>query len=324
MWNRMLSSRKHLTMRTAILDLGTNTFNLFIGEKDDTGKIHILFSNQLPVKIGRGGINQFTIKEDAWQRGLDALKEHAETIREYDVETVKGFATSAIRGATNGKDFISAIRDQTGFHIEVIDGNREAELVYTGVKNAIDLAKNPVLILDIGGGSNEFIIADKSRIFWKKSYLLGMARIIEKFNLEDPVTNSNIDELENYFEKELADLFREIGTYHPMVLIGSAGTFDTFVSMINAEDGLIEDKYTVPSHCIPLERYGKLHDRLLHSTTSERLKMKGLPEMRVEMIVPATIFVNFIIRKCNISTFIQSTFSLKEGAFFETLENIKE
>lgn len=308
-------------MRAAILDLGTNTFNLFIAEKEVNGTINPLHSNELPVKLGRGGINQFTIKEDAWHRGLKALQQHKESILKYKAGLVKGFATSAIRSATNGKELIETINNDFGFTIEIIDGYREAELIYSGVKNAVNLPLEPVLILDIGGGSNEFVIARHEKILWTKSYNLGMARIIERFNLDDPVSEINIQDLEEYFESELSDLFGEIEKHDPHVLIGSAGTFNTFISMLNAGQNTREKKFTVTSHTISMNIYRDLHRKLIRSATTERLKMKGLPEMRVEMIVPATIFVNFIIRKCNISTFIQSAYSLKEGAFFELTEN---
>ncbi len=189
----------------AILDFGTNTFNLLIARRQERS-FEIIHSSKQPVKLGRGGIHISRIRPEAFERGYVAIQNHMETIEKYKVDEIRAFATSAIRNAANGEDFVDEIYKRFGFRIRVIPGDREAELIYKGVRQAYPLSKKNVLILDIGGGSNEFIICNEEGIQWKHSFELGMARILELFDLSDPLTHEEIQALNSYFQHELQPL----------------------------------------------------------------------------------------------------------------------
>ena len=180
-------------MRIAILDLGTNTFNMLVAETGNNKEYQILSSTKLPVKLGKGGIDKKEIRPDAITRGLTALEKHLQQSKVLKAEKIIAYATSAIRTARNSDQFLKTIREKFGIEVEIISGDREAELIYYGVKQAVSLDHEKYLILDIGGGSNEVIIADKSQIWWKKSYPLGMTRLVEKFRPSDPITIEEIE-----------------------------------------------------------------------------------------------------------------------------------
>ena len=151
--------------RSAVIDLGTNTFNLLIMDIGSKGRYKIIFKEELDVKLGEGSINKNMISPAAFRRGLDALKKHKATIDSYEVETIDALATSAIRSAKNGANFIERALKETGIQIHTIPGEEEASIIYHGVKLAGLLEKEPSLIMDIGGGSTEFILADNSNIY---------------------------------------------------------------------------------------------------------------------------------------------------------------
>ena len=304
---------KHLFMRIAILDLGTNTFNLLIADYTSKDDFQILFKTKRPVKLGQNGINEKTIAPEAFERGLKALRNHNDLIQKYNVDKTFAVATSAIRNAKNGSDFVAAVKLEFNIDVNVISGENEAELIYYGVKQAVNLTSEKVLILDIGGGSNEFIIANNEEIFWKQSFNLGIARLIEKFPPSNPIKKEEIETIHAYLEPALDSLFKAIKKYPITTLVGASGSFDTLRrlnSKTNEESDTIRD---IPFYEISLEKYLELHKMLLNSTTEERLKMKGLELMRVEMIVLASIFINFIVSKANIKRLIQSDYALKEG-----------
>ena len=301
-------------MITAILDFGTNTFNLLIAERKERG-FTILLSSKQPVKLGRGGIQVNTITPDAKERGFIAIQNHMEVIRNYEVDEIRAFATSAIRNASNGEKFIEEVYRRFGFRTRIIPGEREAELIYKGVRQAVELGEENSMILDIGGGSIEFIICNKQGIVWKKSFELGMARLLELFSLSDPITSEEVRALENYFRLELAPLREAVRKERPRTLIGASGSFDTFQAIIRLRKGLDSDQYF--GREISLKDYGKLHKILVRSTREERAAMPGMEPVRVEMIVAATIFVSFVIRDCNISHLHHSEFALKEGVISE-------
>lgn len=308
-------------MRIAVIDLGTNTFNLLIVETAGNNSYKILFNNKLPVKLGEGGINKREITEDAFQRGVDAIGKHSRTISEYRVTAIYAFGTAALRDAQNGEIFIRTIRERYNIKIELITGDREAELIYLGVKQAVDLDSDKVLILDIGGGSNEFIIANKKQIFWKYSYKLGIAKLLDQFKPSDPIGQHEIEKVMHYLDDELQTLFLAVRANKVNTLVGASGSFETFTAMIKADDENFESETsTLPSSTvIDIEEFTALHERLMVSTIEERRMMKGLEPMRIEMIVLSSLFVKFIMDKLAIQNIIQSNFALKEGVIYELL-----
>lgn len=311
-------------MRISVIDLGTNTFNLLIVETNGDQPYKILYNNKLPVKLGKSGIDKKEIRPDAITRGLNAIERHLQTIREYNAERTLAFATSAVRSARNGEQFVKMIRQRFDLEVEIINGDREAELIYYGVKQAVKLGSEKVLILDIGGGSNEFIIADQENIYWKKSYPLGIARLLAKFKPSDPISIEEIEFISNYLEERLSDLFEEFKKHKINTLIGASGSFETIVAMIRADDPNFESETgTVPESVnIDLTDFENLYQKLINSTLKERKQMKGLESMRLEMIVVATLIVKFILQKLKLQLLMQSNFALKEGVIYELL-NLK-
>lgn len=305
--------------RLAIIDLGTNTFNILIVEVGPHKEIQKLYQAKLPVKLGEGGINERIIRPIPFQRGLDALKEHQRTIERFDVKKVHAFATSAIRDAANGAEFVARVKMEMGFDVQIITGDREAELIYYGVRDAVQLSDELSLIIDIGGGSTEFIIANKEKIFWEHSFQLGAARLLERFNPSDPITDEEIERIRSYLFEQLEPLSDMMKKFHVSELIGSSGSFDSLAEMIAHKyyspeilDGLTEYEFRMDD-CVTI------YNELLKSTKTERLNMKGLVRMRVDMIVISSIIVYFVMTEYNIKRMRLSTYALKEGVLHELL-----
>ena len=154
----------------AVIDLGTNTFHILIAEVTEPHNYRIVHRLRIPVMIGKGGINQGLITEEGQERALAALQQFAALIRQYEVQQVRATATSAFRNARNGKALVQRIREETGIRIEVIDGMQEAEYIFGGVQEALSLDHEPILIMDIGGGSVEFILSSDQQVRWKQSF----------------------------------------------------------------------------------------------------------------------------------------------------------
>ncbi len=304
-------------MKIGIIDMGTNTFNLLVAEIDKNRKYTILFENKIPVRLGKGGINKKIILPEAHKRAINAITTHYNKCRKLKVENIIAFGTSGMRSAENSNQLIDEI-EKLNIKVEIIDGDREALLIYKGIKLSVGLDSSPSLILDIGGGSCEFILCTKNEIIWKKSYNLGVARLLDKFKPKDPITPKEINSVEIYLENELTDLFKELSTYRNINLIGAAGTFDTLAAMLKSENNLdeIHDTYNLFSG----NKQVILYQKLIQTTYNERLKIPGLPEYRAEYIVLAAIFVNFIVKKLHLKKMVHSIYSLKEGVLAELLE----
>jgi exopolyphosphatase/guanosine-5'-triphosphate,3'-diphosphate pyrophosphatase len=304
-------------MHIAIIDLGTNTFNLLVAEIGSANSFKALYKNKIASKLGEGGINQGIILPIPFQRGLDALKAHQDVILSYGVEKTYAFATSAIRSASNGVEFTMRAKEETGIDIDIISGDREAQLIYYGVRSAVQMNKGYSLIMDIGGGSTEFIIADKDQILWKQSFLLGAARLLERFNPADPIREEQTSAISSYLMQELKPLLEAVKMFPVTELIGSSGSFDSLAEMIAHKYHSIDILKGKTEYTFDLEDSEGIYYEILRSTRAERLKMKGLIEMRVDMIVVSAIFVRLIITELAITQMRLSTYSLKEGVLWE-------
>lgn len=300
-------------MQIAIIDLGTNTFNLLICKKEN-GMFNTVFKTKIAVKLGEGGIDKGIIAKAPYQRGIEALETHLKTINEYEVDNVRAFATSAIRSSKNGSNFVQEVYDRLSLKIEVINGDQEAELIYQGVRRAIDFDSDHKLIMDIGGGSTEFIIANSEGVKWKKSYQLGVSRLKEIFKPKDPVTGEGIKTIESHLNVELLDLSENLKKYSCNTLIGSSGSFDTLVEVIGHHFGNLNENKKTSSCKISMNEYDWAQSYLINSTLSQRLNTKGIIKMRADMIVISVIFINYILREFNINEILRSKYALKEGA----------
>lgn len=299
----------------AIIDLGTNTFHLLIAEVID-GIIVEHKKLQIPVKIGEGGINQKTIAPPAFHRGLDALNVFRKTLNEFGIGAVIAHGTSAIRDAENGCDFIAEAQKQYDIQITMLSGDEEAELIYNGVKHAFPLPENNVLVMDIGGGSVEFVIGHKDKILWKRSYAIGAARLVERFHNTDPISDEEIITLQSYSVHNILDLRHALLQFPTTTLIGSAGSFETLVEVLKKDLQIPCIQSWEHADEISLEAFSSFYETVISRTMEDRAKLHGMADFRVEMIVVATILMDIIIKRFGMKRLIASHYSLKEGLLF--------
>jgi exopolyphosphatase/guanosine-5'-triphosphate,3'-diphosphate pyrophosphatase len=225
-----------------------------------------------------------------------------------------------LRAATNGKQFLDEALERFGFSINVISGSEEATLIYHGARQALRMSDDKLLIMDIGGGSVEFIIANGKRIFWKRSFKIGAALLIGRFNPEDPLTRSDVRKIAAFLEMELKPLFIVCRGHNPALLVGTAGSFETFASMIRHRFPGSGSHYGRKEHPIVWNHFQSLYRELIVSKRSDRATMKGLIKMRVDMIVMAALMLNFVLDRTGIRLIRLSAYSLKEGAIWKLMQ----
>jgi exopolyphosphatase/guanosine-5'-triphosphate,3'-diphosphate pyrophosphatase len=298
----------------AVIDLGTNTFNLLIAESCGVHGFRVLFEERIAVKMGRGGIHQDKLLPEAMERGLNALSLHEISIKKYGASRVRLIGTSAIRGAANKAEFIDQVRSRFGWELEVIDGNREAEYIFSGTIATLPPLDGKYLVLDIGGGSNEFILAEAGTIIWKKSFNIGIARVLELFHLSDPPVEEEIMAIENWFDDHLKILKEVCYMHKPVILVGCSGAFDTLMDILEQKE---PDTTARKSSIFPISEFHRIHRLLISVNRDGRCQIPGVDKNRVEMIIIATIFINFILRELKIRELIHTHFSLKEGVMLE-------
>ncbi len=308
--------------RVAVIDLGTNTFHLLINSLEDNYS-KILHSEKQAVKIGVGGINQDIISEEGLQRAINCLTNYKKKLDEWNVTLVLALGTSALRNAKNGKDVISKIKEQTGIVVHLISGEQEAEYIYYGVRSALNLGKEKTLIVDIGGGSVEFIIGNNEEIFWKQSFEIGAQRLLEIYHKHDPILQSEVGQINEHFDNALLPLHEAVEKFKPATLAGSSGTFDT-LSEIYCIKNNIPSSRSDGETPLTIEEFFTIHKLLLSKNRAQRMQIPGMIEMRVDMIVVGSCLVSYLLERFGLTNIRVSTYSLKEGAMAIEIMRLKQ
>jgi exopolyphosphatase/guanosine-5'-triphosphate,3'-diphosphate pyrophosphatase len=217
---------------------------------------------------------------------------------------MKAFATSAVRDAANGEVFAQEASKQSGIDIEIISGAREAQLIYEGVK--IEYPFNqPTLIMDIGGGSTEFIYANQNEVLKSHSFNIGTARIYQMFDFSDPYTPEDVQNVLDFLEENTAGYFDDIRSD---VLIGASGSFETFYALLNQKeypDNQFED--------LPAQELLGILNQMIFSSLEERMNNPFIIPIRKKMAPIAAIKIKWVIEKLNIQTLTISPYAMKEG-----------
>ena len=311
-------------MKIAIIDLGTNTFHMVIYQTMvASGSYQEIGRKCLDVRLGEKGLSADRIMPEATQRALEAMETFRDMIWQEQVDSVYAIGTSALRNATNGPELVKQIQQQTGISVSTITGEQEAMLIYRGVKEAIKLHREPVLIMDIGGGSVEFIICNDQAALWQRSFEIGAQRLVDQFHQQDPIPQAAITEMSHYLSHQLQPLFEAVVLHCPTRLVGSSGAFATLIN-IYAETEHQTLNPLATAYEFPIEEFKKIYKALLHSSHQDRLQTPGLSNQRVDMIVVSSFLIAFVIEKLAIQHLTTSKYALKEGLLVYALQAIQE
>lgn len=307
-------------IKKAFIDLGTNTFQLLIvaQEGNTYQKIH---EDSYAAKIGLGGISSGIITQEGIERAVFALKYFQEKLNEEGVipENIFATATSAVRNAINGEAFCEEIFQRTGILIKVISGEEEAGLIYEGVKLGTPIGNDTSLIIDIGGGSVEFIICNQDRIFWKQSFEIGGQRLMDKFMNSDPISPRSVQSLKDYLEEQLLPLTNAVHQYAPICVIGSAGSFETLIDLYFMKTFGQLSPIEQVSFELPIAEFYDSFLKIVSSNREQRMALAGMIELRVDMIVVGVCLIDFVLKRYDIRQIKVSNFALKEGVLSKQL-----
>ena len=302
-----------MNKRLGVIDIGTNTFHLLIATWDTENQSFTpLVRKRVFVKLGTANIG--FIDDAAYQRGLETLKVFKKIIDENNCLHCIAFGTSAIRNASNASTFCSEVKQKIGIDIVRISGQREADLIYKGIKLSFPFNEKPSMIMDIGGGSVEFIIANAEQVFYAKSFKIGVGVLAQKFHTKDPISTDNISALQAYLETTLEPLFNKLDAFSPDTFIGASGTFDVL------ENIFPRTPLSPTANAIDTSDLDIFSKKVIAKNLSEREKITGIPHTRADLIVVALILINFVLSKHNFNRLVVSKYSMKEGILDEMMK----
>ena len=301
-------------MQVAVIDLGTNTFHLLIARVSE-GRFRVLHKEKIPVQVGRGGINEGKITPDAYDRAMSAMKHFKSLLEMHHASQVVSTATSAFRSAINGEALLQDIQDVTGIETRIIDGQDEAGYIFEGVLHALQLGSKPALIMDIGGGSVEFIIANRKQIFWKESFEIGVQRLSDRFQHHDPLLPSEQQEMFLYLLEILTPLHEAILEYEPVELIGSSGTFDTLFEIYRLRHEVMRHQEAT-EFLLPVDPLREVFDELFSMNHAQRLVVPGMIPMRADLIIESATLIQVALQLSGANKIRVSLYGLKEGILY--------
>ncbi|MEP0548371.1 MAG: Ppx/GppA phosphatase family protein [Rhodothermales bacterium] len=303
-------------IRLCVIDIGSNSFHAVVFDAFPDGTFAIVATLKEMVQLGEGGFTTHQLTEAAQARGLAALASIREMADGYGVSDYVACATSAVREAENGGEFIERAREETGIYIRTISGEIEAELIYKAVRHAVDLAE-PSLLVDIGGGSTEFIVADRDGMHFATSLKLGAARMTEQFVTTDPVEAPEFQALRAHIRRELGPVFRVAHERGVRRVIGSSGTLQNLATLASSSFGEAGQIFDYVFDAVNIRRATKL---VMRSDRAERLGMPGLLEKRVDQIVAGATLIDVVLKDLGIKRFEVSPDALREGIVVDFVE----
>lgn len=297
--------------RLAVIDLGSNTFHLLIVETEGDGRFRTLYRQRDFTQLSQGGIDH--ILDERMAAGLSALKFFRQKLDEYGVKKVRAIGTAALRKADNRELFIDKASEILGIDVEVINGSMEAHYIYNGISMLQEFNTGTHLIMDIGGGSTEFILIRDGNKIWTASFILGVGVLQNMFHHDDPISPSELKALRGHITGVLADMMPVVATYLPETLAGASGSFEVLQSMTG--DTISHDSVSM----VTPDKFVEIADSIIAATEAERHVMPGMPAERVKLIVVGMVLKKAVFEMVRPSRILVSPYALKEGVLREMM-----
>lgn len=299
--------------RVASIDIGTNTILLLIAKVEE-GKVNPLFEIETVARLGEGVQKNGILLKEAMDRSLQTLAQYLKWCQELEVQKVFAAGTSALREAKNSEDFLNLVKEKLDLPIEVISGEEEAQLSFLAVAKDLGELKEPILVVDVGGGSTEFILGKGDQISQWISLPLGSVRFTEEFLRSDPVQEEEWEKMERKIQEYLVTIPH---SQEPISMVAVGGTATTLASV---EQGL-EDFIAEKIHHFVLGKEALKNQLLLYrsKTIDERRKIPGLPIARADVILAGGAILYLAMEELKCPSVLISCHGVRYGLLYKKL-----
>ncbi|MGF1600389.1 MAG: HD domain-containing protein [Acidimicrobiales bacterium] len=303
----------------AAIDVGTNSFHLVVARALPDGGFDVVTTEKDMVRLGSGGGDMKLLAPEAIDRGIAALARMVEVASSLGAD-VTAVATSAVREAENRDEFVDRAREELGLEVEVISGFEEARLIHHGVIHAVPIGDRRALVVDIGGGSTEFVISDGPELIEARSLRLGAIRLTERYLAESMAggrapSKAAVERCRTFLRSALDGVSRELGGHQPELGVGSSGTITAVATMIAAAAG--GEPRHMNGFSFGAAELSAVVETVVTGSTSARRKIPGLEEKRVDIIVGGALLLDEIFAAFALPSMTVSEFALREGVLYD-------
>lgn len=303
-------------MKLGILDIGTNSIHMILVNIKRDLHVEVLDRAKDFARLGEMTFVEGKLSPAVMNRGVAAISRFKKLAELQGIQKIKAVATSAVREAVNGGDFVDLIAQKTGVKVKVITGEEEARLIYLAVKHSIPLTDNPYLIVDIGGGSVEIIVASAKGLLHAWSVKLGTLRLKGQFIRSDPPSKKELERLLDHLQQVLKPILAKIHGYGIKTLVGTSGTILNLAAMAHLQENSVPIERFHNSR-VQAPAFHKLHERLVKSDSKARLKIRGMDPQRNDLIIPGSLVLTYIMRKSGIEELILCEEAIREGMVYD-------
>jgi exopolyphosphatase/guanosine-5'-triphosphate,3'-diphosphate pyrophosphatase len=307
-------------MRRAVIDVGTNSIKLLVA--DVAGRdVRPVHEESRQTRLGQGFYQTRQLQPESIARTAEAVREFSEIAREQAAQSIRVIATSAARDAMNAADLTRAIERASGLQTEIISGTREAEWVFQGVATGVEFCQRPLLLLDVGGGSTEFILGHGAQRSFAHSFPLGTVRLMEQFPPGDPpsaaVFNACRDWLRQFLLHEIRPQLAPALKHEPgeILLVGTGGTTTLLACVENQLDRF--DRGVIESTVLTFDRVKALREKFWGMSLARRKEIAGLPRQRADVILTGVLIYELVMEEFGFEQVRISTRGLRFAAVME-------
>ncbi|MSU57918.1 MAG: Ppx/GppA family phosphatase [Pedosphaera sp.] len=309
--------------RRAVIDIGTNSVKLLVAEVNGH-VVRPLCEDSKQTRLGRGFYSTRKLQREPIAKTAAAVAQFARTAREWKARSIHVFATSAARDAKNSRALLKAVKRASGLEVEIISGEQEADWVFQGVTTDARLKRHPLLLLDVGGGSTEFILGHGDHKHFRHSFPLGTVRLLEKFPVSDPPKPAELAALRKWLRDFLRTHVhprlgpelrseRKLDPQHGVVqLVGTGGTTSILARMEAKMEGF--DRQRIERKRLTLARVRAHVKKLWRLPLAARQKIVGLPRKRADVILPGALIYETVMAELGFKQLRVSTRGLRFAA----------
>lgn len=310
----------------ALIDLGTNSVRLFVVRINENKSYTILNQHKIMVRLGEGEFIKHRLRNEAMDRTILVLERFAEMARSLGAEEIFAVATSATRDAENRDVFIERVRKEAKVDLKVISGLEEARLIYLGIVSGMNLGDNTALFIDIGGGSTETIVGNRSEYLHLDSLKLGAVRLTSLFFPPDetgPVSAHKYELLRQYVRNASLRSVQRLRKYRLDLAVGSSGTLETLAEMAYRQEGRKQKSSSpvkeTPERVLTYRQLDALTKTLCYLPLEERKHLPGMVPERGDIIVAGASIIHTLMEEIGLDTIRISTRSLRNGLLVDYL-----
>jgi exopolyphosphatase/guanosine-5'-triphosphate,3'-diphosphate pyrophosphatase len=299
-------------MRIAAIDIGTNSIHMIVVRVRPDLSFEVIDREKEMVRLGAGGLDGRSLTDAAMTAALQTLAKFRRLADSHKVDETVAAATSAIREADNGGDFMADVAKRTGIKIRVISGNEEARLIHMAAVYGVHMGGSPAVVIDIGGGSIEVSLGTASHLTHARSFKLGVIRLTERFVRTDPLSSRDERRLVKHINKEIGAHLDSIAARRFERVIGTSGTILSLGALALSDDGVF-DTDALRNRRVPAKAVHKLRRRLTAVDLDARLHMDGLDPRRADIIVAGSVLLDQVLKRLGAEDITLCDLALREG-----------